>query len=292
MKKLDIGATLSRVFDLYGKQAGVLLPAAFIVFLPVMVITAILSSILFSALTQTTVTTVGGYTEVDAGALAAHAGSLAALTLVSVLLSVIGTYWYQGVVVKVVEDMEDGRQDLSVGQVFSTSAPFLMRLIGAGILLGLIFVAIGIVVALISMVIPFLGIIVAIAAFFVAIWLVVRFALLSPAIVAENVGATASFGRSKALVEGNWWQVFGVLIVLLIITAVAQAIIGAILGGIGGPAIGSALAGLVSYTLTAPLLGLAAAIIFFELRSAKEGAPAVADVAPPAPPAPPAAPAV
>ena len=74
----------------------------------------------------------GDYTAVDTGALGAQAGSLAALGLVSLLLSVIGTYWYQGVVVKVVEDMEDGHQDLSVGKVFSTAAPFVMRLIGAG----------------------------------------------------------------------------------------------------------------------------------------------------------------
>lgn len=308
MKKLDIGATLSRVFDLYGKQAGVLLPAAFLVFLPVSLVSAVLVGVLGSALGPNPEDYAAMTPEQLNSAMGAASGSLAILGVVAAVLTIIGTFWYQGVIVEAVSDMQDGKRDLSVGDLFKTSAPFIPRLIGVAILVGLIFLAIGIVTILLSAAIAVtlgpLAILIPIVAFVLFIWLFVRWALLSPAIVAENAGATASFSRSSELVRGHWWSVFLIMLVLGIISYVAQLVIGLVLGGLGGVAVGTFLSSLVSATLTAPLLGIAAAIIFFSLRGTPDGgdtavapaAPAApappAPTEPPAPPAPPAPPTV
>lgn len=297
--KLDVGATLSRVFELYGKQAGILLPAALIVFIPVVILIAIISAIVLSSVSPvfTDPSMMTDYSQIDPAQMQADlSASVVPLTLLSfatVAISLIGTYWYQGIVVNAVADLEeDGKQDHTVGSLISASMPFVAPLIGAAILVGLAVLGIGIIITLITLVVPPLAIIAAPLGFVVIIWLVVRWSVISPAIVVEKKPVGQAFGRSSDLVEGNWWRVVGVVVVIGILTAIASFILAAILGGIGGPVVGQALAQLVTNTLMAPLAGLAAAIIFFGLRAAKEGggAPPADAVAPPPPPAPPAAP--
>ncbi len=291
--KLDVGATLSRVFELYGKQAGILLPAALIVFLPVVIIVAIISAIVLSSVSPslTDPSMMSDYSQMDAmqmqSDLSAAVVPLTILGFVSMALFLVGTYWYQGIVVNAVADMEDGKRDHSLGSLFSASAPFILPLIGAGILIGLVIIAVGVVVALVTVAVPALGIIVGIAGVVVIIWLVVRWSVVSPAIVVEKRSIGDAFRRSSELVEGNWWRVVGVVVVVAILAAIVSFLLSAILGGIGGASVGPALAQLVTNVLTAPLAGIAAALIFFGLRGTKEGVAPAGDAPPPAAPPPP-----
>jgi len=238
-EKLEIGQTLSRVFQTYQHQASVLLPGALIVFLPVAIINALIRSnwvgVVFS--------------------------------LVAILVQLIGTYLFQGMVVQLVRDIQDGRRDSSMGQLFESAVPVLGALILAGILAG-----IGITIGFVLLIVPGL--------FLLTIW-----ALLAPVIVVERTGVGGAFGRSRELVRGNGWQVFAILAVLFVIQFVVTLVLTTLLVGISKSVIGGAAAQLIAYVLIAPLSALAAATMYFELRRLKEAAaPAAVGAAPGAAP--------
>src|SRR5262249_23051380 len=121
--------------------------------------------------------------------LCAISGSLA-LVLLGGIISLVAQVLYTGYVVKLVQDVRDGRLDHSMGELFSAAAPFIGTLILNGILYG-IAVAIG----FFLLTVP--GLIL------VTIWAVV-----APSIVVENQGVIDAFGRSRELVRGQGWGVF------------------------------------------------------------------------------------
>ena len=188
-RKLDVGGTLSQIFSTYGAQAGVLLPVAFGLFLVVAVVNAIL------------------------------AGSLILLPL-GLAVSVVAATLYQGMVVGLVRDVQDGRRDSSVDDLIEATWPVVLPLIGVGILAG---IAIGI--GFLLFIVP--GLIL------LTIW-----AVIAPVIVVEHSGVMDSFGRSRELVRDNGWQVFGVIFVVFIITAIVSIILGAIGAGISDSVFG------------------------------------------------------
>jgi hypothetical protein len=237
-RKLDVGGTLSQVFSTYGSQAGVLLPLAFCIYLIVAVIDVIL------------------------------AGSLALVPIV-LAVSVIAATLYQGMVVGLVSDVQDGRRDSSIGDLVRATGPVVLPLIGAGLLAG-----IGIGIGFILLVVP--GLIL------LTIW-----AVIAPAIVVERRGVIEAFGRSRELIRGNGWQVFGVIVVVYIIVFVANLIFGGIGTGISDTTVVRIVFSLIASTLTAPIGALVAAVIYFRLLAIKEGSGAApADTATPLPPPP------
>jgi hypothetical protein len=241
-QKLDVGGTLSQIFSTYGAQAGVLLPVAFALYLIVAIVNGII---------------VGSFLLFPLGL---------AVTVVAATL-------YQGVVVGLVKDVQDGRRDSTVGDLIDATWPVVLPLIGVGILAG---IAIGI--GFLLFVVP--GLIL------LTIW-----AVIAPVIVVEHSGVMDSFGRSRELVRGNGWQVFGVIFVVFLISAVVAGILGAIGAGISDSVGMRILFNLIASTLTAPIAALAAATIYFRLLAIK-GEPGTPDAPlPPAPPAPPTAPA-
>lgn len=238
-RKLDVGATLSRIFSIYGEQAGVLFPVAFGLFLLVAIVTALL-------------------------------GGSFLLSLVAFGVSVIAGTLYQGMVVGLVRDVQDGRRDSSVGELIEATWPVVFPLIGAGILAG-----IGIAVGFLLLLVP--GLIL------LTIWSVI-----APVIVVERSGAVDAFGRSRALVKGHGWQVFGVIVVVFLISAAASVVLGLIGAAVSDTFVVQVLFNLIASTLTAPIAALAASTIYFGLLALDEPAGQM----PPAPPAPGDAPAV
>ncbi|HEX7245045.1 MAG TPA: hypothetical protein VF245_05705 [Solirubrobacterales bacterium] len=233
-RKLDVGGTLTRIFQTYGDQAGVLLPVAFCLYLVVAVVNALL------------------------------AGSLVLFPL-TFAVSVVAATLYQGMVVGLVKDVQDGRRDSSVGDLIDATWPVVLPLIGAGLLAG-----IGIGIGMILLVVPGL--------FLLTIW-----AVIAPAIVVEHRGVIEAFGRSRELVRGNGWQVFGVLFVIFVIVAAVGVVLGAIAAGIADGVGGRIVANLIASTITAPIGALAAATIYFALLPS-DGGPEAPPAAPPPPP--------
>lgn len=166
--------------------------------------------------------------------------------LVGLLLSTL----YTGMVVELVNDVRDGRLDQSVGGLFRSVTPILLPLLAVSIL-----TAIGIGIGLVLLIVPGL--------FLATIWSVV-----APVTVLERPGVLAAFGRSRELVKGNGWQVFGV-IVLFIVIFLAIGIVLAILGALASD-VGEVALGYVGDVLTAPLVALASAVLYFELKAVKE----------------------
>jgi hypothetical protein len=231
--KIEVGRILSGVFRTYREQAGLLLPAALVVFIPVEVINGLLP-----AATQEP-----------------QLLELLAIGAVAVAVSLVGGFLYQGMVVEAARDMRDGRRDFSIGSLFSSVTPVLVTLIVAGVLAGF-----GVGLGLILLVVP-------------GLVLLTWWALLAPVIVIERAGVFEAFGRSRALVRGNGWPVFGVIVVLVILQIVVAAVLQAVAGAAGGGVAGASIATLIANVLLAPLSALAAATMFFELSETPAGAP-------------------
>jgi hypothetical protein len=175
-------------------------------------------------------------------------------SLLAAAIAAVATYWYQGMVVSAAEDILDGRRDHSLGSLLRSTTPVIAPLFGAGLLAG-IAVAIGFVLLIVP-----------------GLYLLTIWAVIAPVIVLERAGVFESFGRSRHLVKGNGWQVFGVIVILFLLGFVIQLIIGA---AIDDSFALLALADLIVRMLVAPLAGLAAAVMYFGLKAAKEGDAAV-----------------
>jgi hypothetical protein len=180
------------------------------------------------------------------GLLIAAGGVLAVLPVL--LIAAAATYWYQGMVVEAARDILDGRRDHDVGSLFRSVGPVVLPLAGASILAG-IATAIG----FILLIVP--GLIL------LTIW-----ALIAPVIVLERAGALDSFGRSRALVKGSGWQVFGVILTFFVLQFVLSRAVQAIFGAVSDSFVVYSLADLAVRVAIAPLAGLAAAVMYFELK--------------------------
>lgn len=168
--------------------------------------------------------------------------------------------------VKLVQDVRDGRRDFTVGELFSHAAPFVGTLVLNGILAG---IAIGLVLIIVP------GLIL------LTIW-----AVIAPSIVVEDRGVFEAFARSRELVRGHGWQVFGAIVLAFLIVFVVglvASIVGAAIGNVGKVILQTA-----ASVATAPVAALVSSILFFDLGGGS-GAPAAS--MPPASAAEPPAPA-
>jgi MFS family permease len=222
--RLSVGDVLNRVFELYKEHFGVLIPAAFWLFL--------LVSILGGIVGQHSV------------------GLLLLVAVVSFAVAIL----YQGMVVSLVHDVQDGRRDSSVGELFSSVGPVLWTLVGASILYGF---AVGI--GFFLLIVP--------GCILLTMW-----AVIAPSIVIEKKSVMESFGRSRELVKGFGWPVFGTVIVATLITAIVSFILTALAEAIAGGPILRVVFGALASTLTAPVGGLVAAVLYYRLLALKGGA--------------------
>ena len=225
-RKLSVGESLSEVFAIYRENAGVLIPLAFWLFFVVAIVQGL-----------------------------GEESNL--LLLIGAILNLVVSILYQGMVVSLVRDVQDGRRDNSVGDLYREVSPVLWTLVGASILYGL-----GVAVGLVLLIVP--GLIL------LTIW-----AVLAPAIVIENRGAIEAFGRSRKLVEGYGWPVFGVVVCAFLITIVVSAILFSIAAAIADGPILRIVLGLLASSVTAPIAGLVAGVLYYRLLLLKDDPGAV-----------------
>ncbi len=219
--RIDSGAVIRRVLDIYVSQASVLMPAAAVVF----VFTGIIAALLVVA--------------------------SSGLALLAVLIDLIAGTLFTGMVVELVADVQDGRRDSSPGQLLRAATPVLGQLILVGIIAG-----IGIVVGFILVIVP-------------GLYLITVWSVAAPVVVLERPGVLAALSRSRQLVRGNGWQVFGVILVLYIAVGVVSFILEAIAESAGSGA--GIVVRVIVGVLTAPLASLAAAVLYFELGGRAPG---------------------
>ncbi len=131
------------------------------------------------------------------------------------------------------------------------------------------------------------------------IWIAVGWAAVLPAMFVENIGLVAAMRRSWSLVKGRWWRTFFLLFLVFVLNYVVYLALGAflylgqaLLSIFLSPYLALALyeGGVVlASALTHPILQIAIALIYFDLRVRKEAldlfqlAQRVTTVLPPAP---------
>jgi hypothetical protein len=223
-KRIDAGRVIGEAFSTYQSQVGTLLGGALLV----IGITSVIDLLL-------------GLT-----------GRLW-LVLAGVIVGLIGQVLYTGYVVKLVQDLRDGRLDQSMSELFEAAAPYVGTLIINGIFYG-IAVACG----FFLFIIPGL--------FLITIWAVV-----APSIVAEGRGAFEAFGRSRDLVRGDGWNVF-FTIVLAFLIVVAVSIVFTLVGAAIGDA-GRVVLGTIGNVLVVPVVALVSSILFFDLGGGAAASP-------------------
>jgi hypothetical protein len=172
------------------------------------------------------------------------------------LIALAGVFWLQGALVIAIEDVRDGRADLSVRETLNRVLPRLNTLTLAGLL-----AALGITIGFLLLIIP--GLIL------ITLWL-----LIIPAIMLENRGVFESFGRSRELVSGHGWRVFGVIVLTVAILIAVNIVLGIVEAALDSRWL-DLLLDIASQTATAPFLALAWTITYYELRGIKEPTPAV-----------------
>jgi hypothetical protein len=180
------------------------------------------------------------------------------LAILGLATVVIGTTWLQGAFVYAVQDARDGSFDATLGQVLSRVSPSILPLLVAGILAGL-----GIVAGLILLIVPGL--------FLMTIW-----AVIAPIIVLEKRPALAAFGRSRELVRGHGWTVFGIVVITGLLTGIASSLLQAAFSFLP-QFLEILVGGTIAQAIVAPFSAIALAITYFRLRDAHGGEPAPAD---------------
>ncbi len=187
------------------------------------------------------------------------------LALLSTLIGLIATTLFTGMVVQLVADVQDGRRDATPGQLLRAAAPVIGSLIFVALAVGVLTV-----IGFLLLVIP--GLIA------LTVWSVA-----APVVVLERPQGLRAMGRSRQLVSGNGWQVFGVILVLGVAVAIVAGAI-EIAAESAGTGVGIVVRVVVG-VLTAPLSALGAAVLYFELlRAHGERAPEPTPVGAPAGP--------
>jgi hypothetical protein len=175
--------------------------------------------------------------------------------VLAAVVGIAGAFWLQGTLIEAVRDVRDGRADLSVGGTFERILPLLNRIVLAGILLG---IAIGF--GFLLLIVP--GLVA------LTLWIFVI-----PAVVLENRGIGEAFGRSRELVRGNGWNVFGVIVLTFVLLLGVSIVLRLILAPLDDW-LASLIQQIVANTLVAPFAVVVWTLSYYRLRALESPAPA------------------
>ncbi len=212
VQPISPGAIVSRIWDIYRDQFSVLVSTAVVLFSIQFVLTLVLST-----------------------------AAAFALAILFWALSIL----YQGIVVELVKDIQDGRRDHSIRDLIRSVEPVFWPLAAVSVLFG-----IGVGIGFVFLIVPGLILLV--------IWSVV-----APVTVLEHPGVFAAFGRSRQLVHGNGWNVFAVIVVVFLSVLVVSVGVGLLAGSLGS--VGRAFVQWALDSALAPITALSASVLYFAL---------------------------
>jgi hypothetical protein len=212
VQPISPGAIVSRIWEIYRDQFSVLVSTAVVLFSIQFVLTLVLST-----------------------------AAAFALAILFWALSIL----YQGMVVELVKDIQDGRRDHSIRDLIRSVEPVFWPLAAVSVLFG-----IGVGIGFVFLIVPGLILLV--------IWSVV-----APVTVLERPGIFAAFGRSRQLVHGNGWNVFAVIVVVFLSVLVVSVGVGLLAGSLGS--VGRAFVQWALDSALAPITALSASVLYFAL---------------------------
>jgi hypothetical protein len=231
---------------------------------------------------------VAGTTEVDIAAelTSLVSGGVAQLvpTLVAGFLQVLAS----GLFIVLVGAAVLGRR-LDAGQTWASLRPRMLPLVGVTLLIGVggflaVAVMVGVIVALAFAIGPWAalpGAVIGIGGTIALVYVYVKLALASPALVMEGVGVVTSLKRSWVLVRRSWWRVLGILILSAIITSLLTTVvtvpitlIATLIGGFSESLVPTVLASgvatLVAGIITLPFSAAVTGLLYIDLRMRRE----------------------
>lgn len=154
-------------------------------------------------------------------------------TSVVFLVSLIGTIAATALLTTVTSRAVLGKS-VTTGEAWRDARPqmpklfgliFLLLLIAFGVILGGATPGIIVAAAGAGAAGAALAILGSLAAGVVALWLMIRFSLASPALMLEKQSIVKSMSRSAKLVRGSWWRVFGIQLLATIIANIVASIV-------------------------------------------------------------------
>ena len=252
----DIGRVISQTFAVLGRNIvsfGIL--ALVLVGLPALVVGFLQFGVAKAALqgVQT-----GSYNFSPGAIMAGSLTGIATLITTSIL---------QGALIHAtVQDLNN--QPQAIGESLATG---LRNFLGLIVLAILMFIAIA--CGLVLLVVP--GVMLACA------WIVA-----APSLVADRTGIFGAFSRSAELTRGNRWQIFGLIVIVVVVEWILGMIFNAISGvsmiGYSGDPLAAAqrmlsplvlILSVIRSTIGAVIGATATAVMYVELRRAREGEP-------------------
>ncbi|WP_328860740.1 DUF7544 domain-containing protein [Streptomyces sp. NBC_00306] len=147
----------------------------------------------------------------------------------SILIALVGTLFTTALLTMVISRSVLGRP-VSLSEAWQEARPRLPQLLGLTLLLPLMSAGImGVALVPGLLIGGGAGVALAVLGGLVAgpviLWLMVRFALASPALMLERQGVIQSLRRSAKLVQGAWWRTFGIIALTLLLTLLVSMII-------------------------------------------------------------------
>jgi hypothetical protein len=213
VQPISPGAVVSRIWQIYRDQFAVLISTAVVLYAVDFVLYLVVGS-----------------------------SASIALAILFGALSIL----YQGMVVELVQDIQNGRRDHSIRDLIRSVEPVFWPLVAVSILFG-----IGLAIGFVLFIIP--GLI-----------LMVLWAVVAPVTVIERPGVFAAFRRSRELVRGNGGNVFGVIVLVFLAVVVIIVAVGLLASSLGS--VGLALVRWALDAALAPITALSASVLYFALR--------------------------
>ena len=181
-------------------------------------------------------------------AVVAGAGGLA----VAQIIDLVAAFLVQAALIKAVQDVRDGRVDLSIGATVRAALPFLLPVTLAGLL-----AAIGISIGLVLFIVP-------------GLVLLTFWSLIVPSIVVGGSGPMAAFGQSWRTIRGYAWHAFATYLLVFLLWVAFSVVLGVILFVVP-VAVHSFISSIVGGTLVAPFYALVVTLAYYRLSDAHAG---------------------
>jgi hypothetical protein len=167
------------------------------------------------------------------------------------LVGFVGTTVVQGALVEVVDDEHRGKSPRRLGDLYRSSGSRLGSLLAVSLLMGL-----GVGLGLLLLIVP-------------GILLAIRWAVATPIVMLEGLGARAAMRRSQALVEGHRKDVFRVLANIWVRASLAWIVCSLLIVGLASgtahPALAAWLGGVLASALVTPYAAHALNVVYYRL---------------------------
>jgi hypothetical protein len=286
LRPLGVGELLDGAFTTIRRYPAATLGLAAAVMLVVEVIQLVASYYLLRGVTDTTISTDGTLNS-GASDLLARAGTI---ELILIVVTLLATSLLTGILAAIVGQGVLGRP-MSAGAAWAATRSVFGRLLGVTMLTFLIECGIVIVGVLPGIAIALAGahtagvalaLVGAIGGGVAGIYVQISLTFATPVVMLEKQGIRAALSRSRSLVHGSWWRVFGIWLLATIIAQVIAGVIGApfaILGGLGSifsghaqdqfqftPLLLSGIGGLLGATLVRPFSAGVVALLYLDRR--------------------------